>query len=210
MPTTAREIPIRNRAGFCQAFDRTARCSGVNALMSTRFFAAVRRNQKQWMVVVTVLSMVSFLFLDDLGRGSGPMSPMGGGLLIGCLCAAGLCVIGYPRGLATEYGCGGFIAGFLAGFLGFGAVGTNKPVAMTAFGNYSRKDLYRLAEERRKSNAFVFAVSRRTQKPVNGFGSMDDQSILLQQGLLNDAKKMGVQVSDARVNEFLRDIHVIK
>ena len=72
--------------------------------MSTRVFAAFRRNQKQWMVVLTVLSMVSFLFLDDFGRGKGPMSAFGGGLMIGCLCAAGMCIIGYSRQKTVEFG----------------------------------------------------------------------------------------------------------
>ena len=120
--------------------------------MSTRFFASVRRNQKQWMVVLTVLSMVSFLFLDDFGRGKGPMSPFGGGLLIGCLCGAGLCIIGYPRGKTTEYGLGGLVVGFLAGYLGFGSIGGNKPVARTADGNYSREDLREMAKDRGRVN----------------------------------------------------------
>ena len=175
--------------------------------MSQKFFASVRRNQKQWMVVVTVLSMVSFLFLDDFGRGKGPMSPLGGGLMIGCLVAAGLSIVGYPRGKTTEFGVGGLIVGFLAGFIGFGAVGANKPIARTAIGSFSRSDFQKLASERQKVNKFVFALARKVQNPqVQGFGHYDDPSIMSYQLLLADAKKMGIHVSDKRVNDYLHQI----
>ena len=175
--------------------------------MNNSFFASVRRNQKQWMVVVTVLSMVSFLFLDDFGRGNGPMSPLGGGLMIGCLVAAGMSIIGYPRGLTAEFGAGGFIVGFLAGYLGFGAVGAAKPLVSTGVGNFSRMDLDRLSMQRQKLNQFAFAVARKRQnQQASGFGNVDDPSIVMHQMVLADAKKMGIQVSDERVNDFLKQM----
>jgi len=179
--------------------------------MSNSFFASVRRNQKQWMVVVTVLSMVSFLFLDYVGGRKGPMTPFGGGLMIGCLVAAGMCIIGYPRGLTAEFGSGGFLAGFLAGFLGFGAVGVNRPLVRTSAGNYSRQDLDVLASQRLRTNQFISNVGRKLQyQDVNGFGQVDDASILEYQMLLTDAKKMGIQISDERVNDFLRQFGMSK
>ncbi len=174
--------------------------------MSTRFFASVRQNQRQWMVVLTILSLVSFLFLDDFGRGKGPMSPLGGGLLIGCLCAAGLSIIGYSRGLTAEFGAGGFVVGFLAGYLGFGAIGANKPIVRTSIGNFSQADLIHLSRERQKANQFVFSISRKTQNPQMGFGGADEDSIIQHEMLLADARKMGIQVSDERVNEYLKQI----
>lgn len=175
--------------------------------MSTRFFASVRKNQKQWMVVVTILSIFSFLFLDNVGRGNQAMSPFSGGLMIGFLCAAGLSIVGYPRGKTTEYGAAGFAAGFLAGFLGFGAIGTNKPVAITSVGSFSRQQLETLAADRQRINRFIGAMARASKNPrVTGFPAPSDAELITTQFLLADAKKMGIQVSDKSVNEFLQEL----
>lgn len=179
--------------------------------MSQRFFASVRRNQRQWMVVVTVLAMVSFLFLDNVSQRSGPMSPFGGGLLIGSLVAAGMCIVGYPRGKTVEFGAGGFVVGFLAGFLGFGAMGFNKPLARTSAGNYSRTDFIHLANQRKRINQFVFSLARKVQNSqVQGFGGADDGSLMSHEMLLADAKKMGIHISDKGVNDFLHQISLGK
>ena len=173
--------------------------------MSTKFFQSIRRNQRQWMVVVTVLSMVSFLFLDDFGRGKGPMSPFGGALMIGCLVGAAMCIIGYPRQKTTEYGVGGFLAGFLAGFIGFSALNQAKPVVKTALGSFTRTDLDRMAQKRQRANQFLYAVSRRLNGgPQGGFGGIDDSSLVSHRVLLSDAKRMGIQISDEGVNDFLK------
>ena len=175
--------------------------------MSTRFFASVRRNQKQWMVVVTILSIFSFLFLDNVGRGNQAMSPFSGGLMIGFLCAAGLSIVGYPRGKTTEFGAAGFAAGFLAGFLGFGALGTNKPVAITAIGNFfsptARHAEHGTPEDQslRGNDGAIDPQSAHYRFPP----ASDSESITNQM-LLADAKKMGIQISDKAVNEFLRDL----
>lgn len=175
--------------------------------MSTRFFQSVRRNQKQWMVVVTVLSMVSFLFLDDFGRGKGPMSALGGALMIGSLCAAGMCIIGYPRQKTLEFGVGGFLVGFLAGFVGFGAVGANKPIVRTSIGSMTRSDLDELARQRQKLNMFFSAAARKAEIPQGmPYVELDDQPVVLHQLRVAEAKKMGIQITDARVKEFLLQI----
>lgn len=176
--------------------------------MSTRFFQSVRRNQKQWMVVVTVLSMVSFLFLDDFGRGKGPMSAMGGALMIGSLCAAGMCIVGYPRQKTMEFGIGGFLVGFLAGFVGFGAVRANKPIVRTSIGSMTRNDLDELAHQRQKLNMFLRAAALKADVPAQGmpYIELDDQAVVLHQLRVAEAKKMGIQITDARVKEFLLQI----
>jgi hypothetical protein len=176
--------------------------------MSTKFFQSIRRNQRQWMVVVTVLSMVSFLFLDDFGKGKGPMSPLGGALLIGCLVGAAMSIIGYPRQKTTEYGVGGLLAGLIAGFIGFSAMNQAKPVVKTALGNYTRQDLDRMAQKRQRTNVYFAAVSRgldpAQQVGFGGFGGIDDPSLLEHRIMLSDAKRMGIQVSDEGANDFLK------
>ena len=175
--------------------------------MSTRFFASIRRNQRQWMVVVTVLSMVSFLFLDDFGGRKGPMSSFGGAMIIGCLCAAGMCIVGYPRQKTMEYGISGFIVGAVAGFVGFGSMGINKPIVRTAVGNFSRSDFDELANHRQKLNHFVSLIASKVQNgQAMGFGGLDDESLVTYRMLLADARKMGIQVTDERVNEYLKQL----
>ena len=174
--------------------------------MSAKFFQSIRRNQKQWMVVVTVLSMVSFLFLDDFGRGKGPMSAFGGALMIGCLCAAAMCIIGYGRQKTAEFGIGGFLAGFILGFIGFGVMAQNKPVARTSIGNLTRQDFEQMAQQRQRVNQFLSSLSRRIPGVPAGFGGIDDESLVSHRLLLADAKKMGIRISDEGVNEFLKQV----
>lgn len=179
--------------------------------MSTRFFASVRRNQKQWMVVVTVLSMVSFLFLDDLaGRRSGnaPMSPAAAAITIGCLCAAGMCIVGYRHQKTTEYGVGGLLVGMVAGYIGFGAIGTNKNIVHTSVGNFSRADLEKFARDRQRLNQFTSLVSTKAETGVQGalFGSLDDSSLISTQIWLAEARKLGIHISDDRIDDFLRQL----
>ncbi len=178
--------------------------------MSTKFFQSIRRNQRQWMVVVTVLSMVSFLFLDDFGRGKGPMSPLGGALMIGCLVGAAMCIIGYPRQKTTEYGIGGLLAGLIAGFIGFSAMNQAKPVVKTALGSYTRQDLDRMAQKRQRTNMYFSAASRKLtdgrQLGFAGFGGIDDQSLVQHRTWLADAKRLGIQISDEGANDFLKKV----
>lgn len=174
--------------------------------MSTRFFASVRRNQRQWMVVVTILSLVSFLFLDTLAGGRGPVPAISGALIIGSLCAAGLSIVGYPRGQTVRYGVGGFVVGAIAGFIGFSRIGDNKPLVQTVYGSYSQKDLIQLGRQRIKLNQFMAAVQRKVLAPVGQFGNVDEASMLMHQMLLSDAKKMGIRISDAAVQDHLKQI----
>ncbi|RLS82445.1 MAG: hypothetical protein DWI02_02180 [Planctomycetota bacterium] len=159
------------------------------------------------MVVVTVLSMISFLFLDDFGRGKGPTSPLGGALIIGCLCAAAMCIIGYTRQKTTEFGIGGFLIGCIVGYIGFGAIPQNKPLVRTSVGNLNRQDFEQMARKRQRANYFLQEVARRTESgSSSSFGGIDDQSLLNYRVHSADAQKMGIRISDEGVNEFLKQI----
>ena len=159
------------------------------------------------MVVVTVLSMISFLFLDDFGRGKGPTSPLGGALIIGCLCAAAMCIIGYTRQKTTEFGIGGFLIGCIVGYIGFGAIPQNKPLVRTSVGNLNRQDFEQMARKRQRANYFLQEVARRTESgSSSSFGGIDDQSLLSYRVHSADAQKMGIRISDEGVNEFLKQI----
>ena len=158
------------------------------------------------MVVVTVLSMVSFLFLDDFGRNKGPMSAFGGGLMVGCVLAAIGCILGYRHEKTAEFGIGGFLAGFLAGFIGFSAMGQNKPVARTSVGSLTHQDFARMKSKRQSVNQFLSSVARRVESAPMYFGGIDEQQLVSHQMLLDDAKKIGIRISDEGVNEFLKQV----
>jgi len=176
--------------------------------MSTKFFASVRRNQKQWMVVVTVLSMVSFLFLDDLARNKSGLSPGAAAITIGCLCAAAMCIVGYRHQKTTEYGVGGLLVGMAAGYIGFSAIGTNKNIVHTSVGNFSRADLDKLARDRQRLNQFTSQIATKAQTGGQFalFGNIDEASLISTQIWLAEARKMGIQISDDRINDFLREL----
>lgn len=174
--------------------------------MSTRFFQSIRRNQRQWMVVVTALAMVSFLFLDNMGRSKGPMSPLSGAMIIGCLGAAALCIVGMGRQKAMEYGVGGFILGALVGFISFGALVQNKPVAKTSVGALTREDLNEMRLKRQRVNQFFGSLSRHIPGVAMGFGNTDDESMVSHRLLLADAQKMGIRISDEGITEFLKEV----
>ncbi|WP_010585963.1 hypothetical protein [Schlesneria paludicola] len=150
--------------------------------------------------------MISFLFLDNIGGGRGPMSAISGALIIGSLCAAGLTIVGYPRGQTLEYGVGGFVVGAIAGFIGFSRLGDNKPLVQTVYGNYSQKDLLQLGRQRSKLNQFMGAVQRKVLAPVGQFGNVDEPSMLMHQMLLSDARKMGIRISDSAVQDYLKQV----
>lgn len=174
--------------------------------MSSSFFQSIRRNQRQWMVVVTALAMVSFLFLDNLGRSRGALSPLNGAMIIGCLGAAALCIVGMGRQKAMEYGVGGFIVGALVGFISFGALAQSKPVARTNIGNLTHEDFNQMKLKRQRVNQFFAALSRHIPGVQMGFGNTDNESLVSHRLLLADAQKMGIRISDEGITEFLKEV----
>ena len=171
--------------------------------MIHQFSESVRRNQKQWMVVITILAVFSFVF-DDLIRNAGTKMPSGNIIFIAVFCAAGMSIIGYRRGKTTEFGLAGLLVGGLVAYLSIRAGGP-PVVVRTNVGNFTRSDLNLLRSRRQRADQFVMAAVKKIDKaqPAPRFGAADDGSMVSFALLQKEAHRMGVSVTDESINQFL-------
>ncbi len=171
--------------------------------MINKFSESVRRNQKQWMVVITILAVFSFVF-DDLIRGAGSKMPSGNIIFIAVFCAAGMSILGYRRGKTTEFGLTGLVVGGLVAYLGMKAAGP--PVVVhTNVRNFTRLDLNLLRSRRQRAEQFLTAAVKKIDKGQSAprFGQVDDYSMVSFALMHTEARRMGVSVTDESVNQFL-------
>ena len=172
--------------------------------MINKFTESVRRNQKQWMVVITILAVFSFVF-DDLIRGNGGGNASGGAVIfVAVFCAAGMSIIGYPRGKTTEFGLTGLVIGALAAYVGMKSAGP-PVVVRTNAGNFTRSDLNLLRHRRQQADRFLMAAVKKIDKGQSAprFGAVDDGSLVSFALLQKEARRMGVSVTDESINQFL-------
>ncbi|MDB5342174.1 MAG: hypothetical protein JWP89_551 [Schlesneria sp.] len=174
--------------------------------MTMQFLASVRRNQRQWMVVITIMSIFAFL-VDDV-RGANRLSGSSTALFFAVLCGAGMSIIGYPRGHTVMYGLVGFFVGGAAAFVGTTYSAPKAPV-QTSFGSLSKEKLTELQRNRMRINQFLVSLVDKTEKgaraPLFGQGNNSVEAMTSFSVLNHEAKRMGVNVSDEAVTEFLRD-----
>ena len=170
--------------------------------MINKFSDSVRRNQKQWMVVITILAVFSFVF-DDLVRNSGTLS-IGNMIFVAVFCAAGMSIIGYKRGKTAEYGIGGLVVGAIVGYIGINASGP-PVVVRTTLGNLTRSNLNQLRSRRMKVENFLMTAVKKIGKESSAprFGGLDDGSMISFSLLQKEARRMGVSITDEAVNAFL-------
>ena len=171
--------------------------------MINTFSASVRRNQKQWMVVITILAVFAFLF-DDLTRSS--QAGAGGSVIfLAALCAGGMAILGYRRGQTTEFAVTGLVVGALVAFISMRSSGP-PVVVKTNVGSYTRSDLNVFRSKRLKVDHFLTAVAKATanERGVPRFGSVDDGSMVSFALLQREARRMGVSLKDDSVNQFLK------
>ncbi len=171
--------------------------------MINKFSASVRRNQKQWMVVITILAVFAFLF-DDLTRSS--QAGAGGSVIfLAALCAGGMAILGYRRGQTTEFAVTGLVVGALVAFISMRSSGP-PVVVKTNVGSYTRSDLNVFRSKRLKVDHFLTAVAKATanERGVPRFGSVDDGSMVSFALLQREARRMGVSLKDDSVNQFLK------
>lgn len=173
--------------------------------MTMQFLASVRRNQKQWMVVVTILSIFAFLF-DDVVRGANNLTPNSMALFFAVLCAGGMSVIGYPRRHTVLFGLIGFVVGGGVALIGAAYAGP-KPVARTVFETLSRNKIVEMQNRRMKVNRFLMTAGEKVNKqvPAPNFGDVSETSMVAFSVLKREARRLGVSVSDDAVNEFLKE-----
>lgn len=173
--------------------------------MTMQFLASVRRNQKQWMVVVTILSIFAFLF-DDVVRGANNLTANSTALFFAVLCAGAMSVLGYPRRHTVLFGLIGFVVGGGVALVGATYAGP-KPLARTVFETLTRQKLLQMQNRRMKVNRFlataVDKVSKQAAAP--NFGDTSETSMVAFSVLKREAARLGVVVSDDAVNRFLKD-----
>ncbi len=170
--------------------------------MINNFSESIRRNQKQWMVVITILAVFSFVF-DDLIRGAGRAS---GGMVVfvAVFCAAGMSIIGYRRGKTTEYGLAGLVVGALVAFVGMKSSGP-PVVVRTNAGNFTQSDIKLLQSHRQRADQFLAAAAKKIDKKraAASFGSLDVASMVSFAMLQKEARQMGVTLTDDSVDQYL-------
>ena len=172
--------------------------------MTMQFLASVRRNQKQWMVVVTILAIFAFLF-DDVVRGANNLSPASMALFFAVLCGGGMSIIGYSRQHTVLYGAIGFVAGGGAALIGSSFAGP-KPLVRTNAGNLTIQKIVQLRNDRTKVQRFLRDAVERATKRGGGhmFGDLSENSMVEFAVLHHEAKRLGVSVSDEGINRFIQ------
>ena len=172
--------------------------------MTMQFLASVRRNQKQWMVVVTILAVFAFLF-DGVVNNASSLTPNAMALIFAVLCAGAMAVIGYPRQHTVMFAAIGFFAGGGAALIGSTYSG-NKPLVRTNVGNLSREKIAHLQSRRQKANRFLAIAADKVKRPnAANFGDFSESSMVAAYVLQHEARRLGVTVSDEAVNRFLKD-----
>lgn len=174
--------------------------------MTMQFLASVRRNQRQWMVVITIMSIFAFL-VDDV-RGANRLSGSSTALFFAVLCAAGMSIIGYPRGHTVIYGVFGFAIGGAAALVGTTYAGPKAPV-QTSFGSLTDQKLLKLRQNREKVTQFLMTLGTKSgnpRPPIFGQGDTRTPAMTRFSVLRHEADRMGVSVSDEAVTAFLQDV----
>ncbi len=173
--------------------------------MTMQFLASVRRNQKQWMVVVTILSIFAFLF-DDVVRGANNLTSSSWALFFAVLCAGGMSIIGYPRRHTVMFGAIGFVVGGGAALIGSSFAGP-KPVVRTSVGNLTGEQIGRMQQQRQKIHRFLAIAGEKIGAPgqIPNFGDPTQVAMVSHSILRQEARRMGVSVSDEAVNAFLKN-----
>jgi len=166
-------------------------------------FAIFRRNQRQLMVVVTGLAMFAFIFLDDSILRGGQLPRMLGVVFVALVCAGGLWVIGAPRGKGNEWALYGALLGAVVAFFGLRAQTSGGVVVETSIGSFTREEFREIAQRRAVANRFVMSAAPGQSQ---GFGNLDDQSLLQRTILLHEARTRGISVSDEGVLDFIKKI----
>lgn len=173
--------------------------------MTMQFLASVRRNQKQWMVVVTILAIFAFLF-DGAVQSANNMTPGTWAIFFAVLCAAGMSIIGYSRGHTVIFATIGFIVGGSAALIGTTFAGP-RPIVRTSVGNLTLEQIRQLQNQRVKIHRFLNIAASKLgdSAQVPNFGTPDEAAMVSFSILTQEARRMGVSVSDEAVNNFLKN-----
>jgi hypothetical protein len=176
-------------------------------------FAIFRTHQKIMMVVLVGLSMIGFVLLGAVPDPSNMPRAL---VFIAVLAVIGgaAWIAGMPSGRSNEYGGWGLAMGaIVAAALMFFA--NQPPLAVLADdGDLSVQDLQNLRTRREIANQFVVEALRATrnsnelnrlvQQYTFNYGGGIDSDVVTAEMLRREANRLGLQVSEPAVTEFIR------
>lgn len=168
---------------------------------------AFRKHQRVMMAALTALSMIAFIFLDNLSQASS-IPPGMTVLLLALICGAGLWFVGASRGKGSEWASAGAIIGAIVGFISFYTSGP-PPVATTAVKNFTQTDIAELQSKRNVANSFVYAAIRKSgvdPRQNAGFGSGQPDAMVEHALRVYEAHKEGIHLADSAVTQFINDL----
>ncbi len=168
---------------------------------------AFRKHQRVMMAALTALSMIAFIFLDNLSQASS-IPPGMTVLLLALICGAGLWFVGASRGKGSEWASAGAIIGALVGFISFYTSGP-PPVASTSVKNFTQADIAELQAKRNLANSFVYAAIRKSgvdPRQNAGFGSGQPDAMVEHALRVHEAHKEGIHLADSAVTQFINDL----
>jgi hypothetical protein len=175
-------------------------------------FDFFRKNQKLMMVSTIGLAMFGFVVAPAITDPSN-MSPFMGALFIACSIGAVAWIAGARSKKSNEYGLVGFIAGLGIGLAAMMAVGPGDVVRADT-GNIDQMEMNTLFRQRGLANQFVGMAYGKAQEngfqafsqPFRfGFGHPDEsRDIVVGELLRREADRIGMEVTDEAVNDFIR------
>ena len=181
-------------------------------------FAIFRKHQKMAMVILLLLVMIAFTVGGTLMRmSSGGMSGSMVTLLLACIGAAVLAVVGMQKGKASSYAMAGAIIGAVIGLAG-SRISSPTEAVQISIGDLSRRELIELVQNRQLANRIVQTVFMETTEPNSfstppsfGFRNMRsredlERDVVLGHLLRHEADQIGISVSDTAVNTFFKQL----
>ncbi len=180
-------------------------------------FSIFRKNSRIMMVVLTGLALFAFVILDQIRTNPELFPP-----LMGMLLGLGIFwYFGAQSGKPIPYSIAGLVVGLLLGVAIPRYIGA-APLVQTNAGNLTAKDMQELVRRRQIANQFIeSAYSRAVMAPPEmpmlqrfwqqglqphlfGFGRQSmEEDVVMGYLLSHEADKMGVEVSDAAITEYI-------
>jgi len=177
-------------------------------------FALFRKHQKVMTVVLTGLAMFAFVILGAVNDPSN-MPPALVVVVIACVFGGIGWVAGIRKKKSSEYGLVGIVIGTV---LGVGAsMASGPPVKVKAdTGDLNIQQFQFLQYQQSRANEFIARAVQTVreksqgqmplQPPRFGFHADPEKNIVIGELLRHEAGELGIVVSDAMVNDFIRSV----
>ena len=170
-------------------------------------FSVFRRHQKILTVILTGLAMFAFIVIDALSRMEDSTAFMP--LVTAVVGAAAFWFFGQQNNRGSSFTLVGAAFGFALGVAAVYFQASPAGIA-TDIGTLTESKLQVMREERNQANQFIGgAVRERKEQDRNSerffFGGVSAEEMVEKFLLLDKAKKLNVQVSNAYVNDYILD-----